>query len=356
LAALLVVGGVRLSARARASFHRLHPSPAAPQAAFQRQLQCKGQGQRGPLRAEAARLRSLAETLRGAVETPCAARLPALPRPPLPSLCVPAGEPRRAGASVPRLLQYFVHSSLARFSCSPSRHKTAYTEAGEWMRACVAAFGAPKPASAAVIASYLAVHLTEDQTLLVAAAVAAASAPLSSPTLYDDEESAAGTSPSPRQRTASFRDAAAAAAASASSEPGRWSTTNLRAASPQIVAGATAFTSAVGSFARTEAAKAAKAAAEKADAAAKAAADAAALDGGDVAFVAAAAAADPLKPQVQPPPIRSVLQMTRDEARAFGIPWARMAQIKSALAEDMLTLSLGVPVDLVPRRYLEVRF
>ena len=75
------------------------------------------------------------------------------------------------------------------------------------------------------------------------------------------------------------------------------------------------------------------------------------------------------------PPAKSVLHMSREEARLLGVPWFRMAQvrhshfcclvhstrtilfrssqIKAALAEDMMTLSLGVPIEMVPRRYLQ---
>lgn len=74
--------------------------------------------------------------------------------------------------------------------------------------------------------------------------------------------------------------------------------------------------------------KAAKAAAEAQQEANKAdaATAAAAAEGGGVA--AASAVSPGAKAPVPAFPVKSVLSMTRAEARALGVPWMRMAQVR----------------------------
>jgi len=54
-----------------------------------------------------------------------------------------------------------------------------------------------------------------------------------------------------------------------------------------------------------------------------------------------------------PSTVRSVVYMTKDEAVALGVPLLRLRQVRAALAEDQLTLSLGIPIDTLPRRFME---
>lgn len=50
---------------------------------------------------------------------------------------------------------------------------------------------------------------------------------------------------------------------------------------------------------------------------------------------------------------RSVVAMSADDAERLGVPWWRLQQIRAVLAEKMVTLSSGLPIELVPRRHLQ---
>lgn len=291
------------------------------------------------------------------------------------------------------------------------RHKSAVDDATDWMRVCIAEFGAPKSANTQTIAAYLNAHLVEDHA-----------PPSHSPrTAAHDGEPHTG-------RAFSFREAGAcrllrgggggggvvqgAVSRGPLHDPCLLCRSGIAPARPrgwplelcqhargawqrdcgrvglhisgsvkrqEVRGGADTHggppLSGAGLGSHDLVTTACLCSAEHK--AAKAQADAASggrTSGLGTATPAAGAAAAAAAPRPVAAAVKSVLSMTRDMARSLGVPWFRMAQvgppqhrgrpdakprrlpspqIKSALAEDLLTISLGVAVEMVPRRYLQ---
>jgi WD40 repeat protein len=305
----------------------------------------------------------------------------------------PGGDGSDGGDAPPRhvypVLDVASATALREKLASAHAVRATAEDANAWLSKCVREFGAPRPHLAPSIAAFLTEYfdLHWTTTALAAEAVLAGRGPLSpaggivgggSAAPGGAQESAAATgagsalglrSASSRagsQRSGSPAKASRHGSGGMASPGGSGGGSNERVLLGNVPAAAIAAMQAVAkgfgdalrahkeylaAAAVHEAETASAAAAKAAEAVGRGAGNPALVKAATAAAVAAAAAKASASAATAPP--RSVCYMSRSEASYLGVPWSRLRQVRSVLAEDLLTLSTGLDARMVPRRFLE---